>query len=157
MRSLVLYYTRTGKTRFVAELIANELKSDIEQIVERKDRSGWFGFALSIVDALRRSGSRIDALKNKPLEYDLIVIGQPVWASLPVPAVRELSRHYRLADKQIALFCTLDGTTPGDCLVQTAKLFPGAKVSVTKAFIKPMADEDKAKKDARKFCERLLA
>jgi flavodoxin len=36
MKSLVVYYSRTGKTKFVAETIAAELGSEIEEIVDLK-------------------------------------------------------------------------------------------------------------------------
>jgi flavodoxin len=44
MKTLVVYYSRTGKTRFVAERVASELKADIEEVVDLKNRSGRFGF-----------------------------------------------------------------------------------------------------------------
>ena len=36
MKSLVVYYTRTGKTKFVAETIATQLAADVEEIVDQK-------------------------------------------------------------------------------------------------------------------------
>jgi len=44
MKTLVVYYSRTGKTKFVAEKIAVELKADVEEVVDLKSRSGRFGF-----------------------------------------------------------------------------------------------------------------
>jgi flavodoxin len=38
MKSLLIYYSRTGKTKFVAETIAAELGSDIEEVVDLKNR-----------------------------------------------------------------------------------------------------------------------
>ena len=33
MKVLVIYYSRTGNTKFVAEKIAQELEADIEEII----------------------------------------------------------------------------------------------------------------------------
>jgi flavodoxin len=38
MKTLVVYHTRTGNTRFVAETIAAELGADIEEMTDLKNR-----------------------------------------------------------------------------------------------------------------------
>jgi flavodoxin len=40
MKSLVVYYTRTGKTKSAAEAIATQLGADIEEIVDLKKTAG---------------------------------------------------------------------------------------------------------------------
>ena len=37
VKSLVVYYTRDGNTKFVAETVAAELGSDIEEVVDMKN------------------------------------------------------------------------------------------------------------------------
>ena len=44
MKVLVVYYSRTGNTKFVAEAIAQSLEADIEEIKDKKNRMGVFGF-----------------------------------------------------------------------------------------------------------------
>ena len=44
MKVLVVYYSRTGNTKFVAEAIAQSLEADIEEIKDGKNRMGVFGF-----------------------------------------------------------------------------------------------------------------
>jgi flavodoxin len=36
VRVLVVYYSRTGNTRFVAENMAGKLKADIEEVIDKK-------------------------------------------------------------------------------------------------------------------------
>jgi flavodoxin len=40
MRPLVVYYSRTGNARFVAEKIASELSADTEEVIDSKNRRG---------------------------------------------------------------------------------------------------------------------
>ncbi len=51
MKSLVVYYTRTGNTKFVAETIAAELVSDMEEVVDLKKREGTLGYMSASKDA----------------------------------------------------------------------------------------------------------
>ena len=41
MRSLVVYYSRTGNAKSVAEKVAWELKAETEELVDLKNRRGW--------------------------------------------------------------------------------------------------------------------
>ncbi len=108
-RILVVYYSRTGTTRKVAEALAAALGGDSEEIVEPGSRSGMLGYLRSVLEARRRVPSRIGAVVKDPKLYDLLVIGTPVWAwSLASPV-----RAYLLANKArlpaVAFFCTLGG------------------------------------------------
>lgn len=38
MKTLIIYYTRTGNSKFAAETIAAELGADTEEIIDLKNR-----------------------------------------------------------------------------------------------------------------------
>jgi len=46
MKTLVAYYSRTGNTKKVAVEIAKNLKADIDEIIDKKDRSGMIGWII---------------------------------------------------------------------------------------------------------------
>jgi flavodoxin len=105
---LVAYYSRTGKTRLVAEELAMLLEADLEEIQEKKDRSGMMGYL---------SGGR-DATLNRPAELSsrhtadprrIVVLGMPVWAWGPPPAMRAYVAAYPPAGAKVCAFCTYDG------------------------------------------------
>ncbi|MDH6256297.1 hypothetical protein [Bradyrhizobium sp. BR13661] len=108
-RILVVYYSRTGTTRKVAQSLAAALRCDSEEVVETGSRSGVFGYLRLVIEARRQVPSRIAAAARDPSLYDLVVIGTPVWAwSLSSPV-----RSYLLTNKprlpSVAFFCTLGG------------------------------------------------
>ena len=52
MKVLVAFYSRTGSTKLVAEAIAQALNADVEEIKDKKDRNGIFGFLKSGYEAV---------------------------------------------------------------------------------------------------------
>jgi flavodoxin len=88
MRSLVVFYSRTGNSKFVAEKVASELNADTEEIVDLKKRRGWLGFIRAEYDATRGKETNIEKKQKSPKDYDLIVVGTPVWNSRLTPAIR---------------------------------------------------------------------
>ena len=83
MKSLVVYYSRTGNTKFVAEEIAAEIGADIEEIVDLKSRAGTMGWLSAGRDATINRQTKIAETKRNPADYDLVVVGSPVWAWSP--------------------------------------------------------------------------
>ena len=59
MKSLVVYYTRTGVTKFVAQTIAAELGSDIEEVVDLKNRAGKLGWMSAGRDSMQGKETQI--------------------------------------------------------------------------------------------------
>jgi flavodoxin len=105
-RILLVYYSRTGTTRQVGVEIARGLSCDIEAIVDRKKRNGLLGLLTAGKDALFRTLTRIQPLGNDPADYDLVIIGTPVWAGSMCPAVRTLLKQHRGQFQKVALFVT---------------------------------------------------
>jgi flavodoxin len=107
MKTLVVFYSQSGNTRRVAQIIAQQLTADLEELVDRRARRGIFGFLRSGRDAFRGRTTEIEPLRRQPSEYDLIVVGTPVWAARPAPAVRTFLQSHDLGGKKVALFCTM--------------------------------------------------
>jgi len=109
MKTLVVYYSRTGKTKFVAEKVATELKADIEEVVDLKNRSGRIGFLKAGYDATRDNETKIRETEKSPSDFDLIIIGTPIWNSRPASAIRTYLKKKDLSEKKVAIFCTNEG------------------------------------------------
>ncbi len=79
MKSLVVYYSRTGKTKTAGEAIAKELGADREEIIDMKKRTGLkpIRWLIAGMDARRKKLTNIRTQK-KPESYDMIIIGTPI-------------------------------------------------------------------------------
>jgi flavodoxin len=109
---LVVYYSRTGNTKKVAEDIARQLNADIERLVDKKDRSGAGGYVVAGKDATTGALAEIEPIQHDPAAYDLVVMGTPVWAWTMTPAVRTYIADHKAAFKEIAFFTSAAGSKP---------------------------------------------
>lgn len=106
MKKLVIYYSRTGNTKKVAEFIAKRAGADIEELIDLKNRTGEFWKKEAGRDAVDKSLTKLREVQKNPQDYDAIFIGTPVWASNITPAVRTYLKQYKVCRKNIILFCT---------------------------------------------------
>lgn len=122
MKTLVLYYSRTGTTKILAELIAKELNCDLEEIIDRKNRQGAVNWLIAGKDAFKNRLTEINDIKKDLKMHDLIIIGTPVWAGTITPAIRSFLEKYKHEIKNIAFFSTMGGENPGKTFSELEKV-----------------------------------
>ena len=101
---LVVFYSRTGNTKKVGELIARELNCTTEEIIDNKNRAGLIGLAGGVVNP--RGSTKIIKMKKKPIDYDIVIIGTPIWWYSLAPAVKTYLEEYK--PKKVAFFFTCE-------------------------------------------------
>jgi flavodoxin len=106
MTTLVVNYSLTGHTATVANSIADRLGAEAEPIVEQSARGGLLGIAAGAVSAFLGRTSAIAAPLRDPSKLDLVILGTPVWAGAPAPAVNAYIDGHRDALDRVAFFCT---------------------------------------------------
>ena len=106
MKILVTYYSRTKTTEKVAKEIQKNLNCDIEEIIDTKNRSGVIGYIKSCHDAIRGIFAEINPSQKDSSEYDLIIVGTPVWASTMAPAILRYLKENKEKIKDVSFFCT---------------------------------------------------
>ena len=112
-KTLIVYYSLTGNTKFIAESIKEEIKADILAIKPKKElnpesssRFFWGGYQSSM-----KLKPKLEPFDIKTLDYDLIIIGTPVWAWNFSPPIRSFIKNTNLEGKKVALFsCSAGGT-----------------------------------------------
>jgi menaquinone-dependent protoporphyrinogen IX oxidase len=110
MKTLVVYHSRSGYTRRLAESLARRLDADLEEIVTEVPRDGPQGYVRCAMESMLHLRAGIRATQHDPGAYERVVIGGPVWfwgLSSPVRSWLMKQRH-RLP--QVAFFCTMGGS-----------------------------------------------
>ncbi len=111
MKILIVYYSKTGKTKEIAHTMANELADGNEvklRKIRMKDERGLLAtYLLDTKKALRREKPEIEVLDFDHKEYDLIILGTPVWSANTAPAINTYLEKSDFRNKKVALFVTL--------------------------------------------------
>jgi len=110
MKILVVYFSRTGRTRQIAEAIAGALGADIECIAEAGDRSGIWGYLRSAREAMKQRVIGIATPARNPADYDLIILGTPVWGHNMCSPLRSYITAHKDRLAALAVFCTQGGS-----------------------------------------------
>ena len=152
---MVEYYSRTGNARFVAEKIASELKADIEEISDLKNRRGWLGFLRAGYDATLGKETEIEKTKRFPKDYDLIVIGTPVWNSKPTPAIRTYLKKNDLSGKKVAVFSTNEGRGNEKTLAILKSLMPQGSIVGELGISKALKNQEETESKISAWCSNL--
>ena len=105
-KTLIVYYSLTGNTQFIAEALRESIEADIlelKPIKELKADSGtrfmWGGYQ----STMKKKPKLMDFDIN-PLEYNLIILGTPVWAWNISPPMRSFMSKFDLTGKKVALW-----------------------------------------------------
>ena len=151
MQVLVVYYSRGGNTRKVAEDLSKELKCDIEEIQDTVNRSGPIGWLNSGRQASTKALTKLQPIKNDPSKYDLVIIGTPVWAAHVSTPVRTYISDNKDKLKKVAFLVT-EGSSGDVATINDMEELSGKKAAgtlvVKVAEIKKGDYSDKVKKFA---------
>ena len=123
MKPLVVYYSLTGKTRLVAQVIAEALNATIVEIQERRPIPIPFVYLGGGFRALTDRGSKINSVDIDLKQYERIFIGSPTWGSRPAPAINSFIYQTNFEGRSVIPFFTMAGNNSEKALVNiTAKI-----------------------------------
>jgi flavodoxin len=157
MKTLILYYTRTNVTKYVAELLKTAIGSDveIEQVIDKNPRKGALGYMTAGKDAMTKKPADIESLKSNLDDYERIFIGQPVWGWTMTPAIRGLLKNHSIRNKKVGLFCTMDGSGDTGCFKETKKYLLSCDFIGELTLIKALKDKEKTQTQINEFVSSL--
>ena len=118
MKTAVVFYSMHGNVRYVSEKVAKELGADLIELVPVKaypDKGAmqfiWGGSAVTF-----KKKPELEPYTFNASDYDLVIIGTPVWASNFTPPLRTFFENNDLTGKKIAVIATSAGGDSSKCL-----------------------------------------
>ena len=126
MKTAIIFYSYEGSSLVTADLIKEAINADSFRIrtVDKKKRKGFFKYlwgGRQVVFNIK------PALKPLPVDinaYDLIILGTPLWAGSPAPALVSFLHNTKITGKKIALFCSYAGSS-GEVFAKLKALLGG--------------------------------
>lgn len=150
MKILVAYYSLYGHTGKVGERIAKLLNADVEAIKDTKNLSHLISWGVGAFDEELKKPTQIEKTKNQVREYDLVVIGTPIWDGITPPIKAYLMQNNF---KKVAFFIT-SGAAAEDAAYLMSKLSKKKPVAVLE--IQDRQVDNKEDKDLiNEFCRKI--
>ena len=156
MKTLIVYFTRTGNTKKIVDTLQTELTADVEKINEKGSRNGPLGWLKSGRKGASKAEVEISPLEADPSSYELVVMASPVWAGNASAPMRAFIKKYRDSLPETAVFLTHDSPDVAQAFADIDELLnkePLARGDVNSQAIK--ADEHH--EAIQEFLEKLRA
>jgi flavodoxin len=117
MKTLIVYYSLDGNCHYVSQTIATKIKADLLRLKLKKeiDNASPMKFFWGGKQVFMKEKPELENFSLDLNNYDLIIIGTPVWAWNYAPAISSFLHKIELKNKKIALFCC-HGGQPGKTL-----------------------------------------
>ncbi len=104
MKTLVLFYTFSGKTGVVSKALGEYLKAEVVEVRDRKGRKGFSGM-LSLMKAAGADAPVETDPETVDLSgYDRIFLGSPNWGSRPPAPVNSFIAKNNFSGRELTLF-----------------------------------------------------
>lgn len=149
MNACVVYYSYTGVTRGVARQIRNACGCDLIEVKTQKEYSTFTAYTTGVLRSRKGACDPIFPEEIDVSPYDLIIIGTPVWAWKPAPAINAAVKALSGCEgKKAAVFVTCCGQ-PGEALslLKTALAARGVEVVAAIILTQEEAETRNAKHD----------
>ena len=139
-KRLVAYFSASGTTKKVAEMIVNCVKAELFEIIPEIP---YTNADLNWMNQKSRSSIEMNDKKFRPkiLEadidmkiYDEIVLGFPIWWYVAPTIVNTFLEKYDFSDKRIILFATSGGSGFGNTVRELKPSAPDSMMEEGKIF-----------------------
>ena len=125
MPTLIIYYSRTETTRWLATVLAKALGADVAEVRCKRYQGGILRYLLAGYDSVKGNLPRIEAPPIEQHKYALVVICTPIWTSHPSLPIRAFLASKPQLPRRIALALTYGGhSPPGRAIEELAEQLP---------------------------------
>ena len=135
MKKAVVFYSLSGNTQAAAKEIAEGIGADLIELklVKPFPTEKSKQLALGGMQAMFGKKPAIQELSKNIKEYDVLILGTPIWAGTIAAPVHSFLNKYQVLDKIVAVFTFCGGGDNKRCIAKLSKRLPRLKVEVALA------------------------
>lgn len=135
MKKAVVFYSLSGNTQAAAKEIAEGIGADLIELklVKPFPTEKSKQLALGGMQAMFGMKPAIQELSKNIKEYDVLILGTPIWAGTIAAPVHSFLNKYQVLDKIVAVFTFSGGGDNKRCIAKLSKRLPRLKVEVALA------------------------
>lgn len=156
MKKLLVYYSFEGNTKLLSKIIAENLDADIVELKPKNEvkRKGFMKYLWGGKGVFMKEKPELEPISINIEEYDVLIIGTPVWAGTFVPSLRTFFDEHDIKNKKIFLFYTHDGG-PGKTLQNMKSELEMNEIVDVKEFVKVSKNIEFNKNIAEKWAKEI--
>lgn len=130
-KALVAYYSQSGNTQRIAEMIQHEVSGDLYEIVPEKAYKSLYLGGGTRIKKERENGilPKLSTPMQEIKPYEVIFLGTPNWGNSLSHPVIAFMNYYDFAGKIIVPFCTHGGGGAGHIEADIKTLCPQVQVT----------------------------
>ena len=116
LRACIIFYSYSGTTRAVAEGIRSASGCDVIEVTTTTPYSNFTAYTKGVLRSRKMACDEIVPTAIDVSGYDLIILGTPVWAWKPAPAMNAAIRALTGCEGKMAVVFTTCSNQPGEAL-----------------------------------------
>ena len=160
MKTAIVYYSMHGNIRYVAQKVADATGADLIELVPVKaypdkgmSQFIWGGSAVTF-----KRKPDLEPYNFKADEYDMVIIGTPVWAGKFTPPLRTFFEDNDLSGKKIAVIATSAGGNSDKCIESVRVAAKADSLAATLSLVDPKdSPSEENEKKIAEFIQKLKA
>ena len=146
-KKLVAYFSASGTTRKIAEIIAQVAEADLYEIMPKQP------YSKADLNWMHKKSTRSEEMSDKTIspeisnpdaqveKYDEIILGFPIWWYIAPTIINTFLEKYDFSGKKIVLFATSGGSGFGNTVSELKPSAPDAEIVEGKVLNKATKQE----------------
>ncbi len=156
MKTAIVFYSLEGSTKFVAETLASELSVDLIELhpIREIPKTGFMKYFWGGKQVMMKESVKLEPYSFDAKNYDLIIVGTPVWAFTYSPPIRTFFDTHSLENRKVAFFCCHEGG-PKNTIQDMMNICEQSEIIGGKDFLKVFARKEEVVKEVKEWTKEL--
>lgn len=154
----IVYFSLEGNTEYVADKISEYIDVDVLRLepVKNYPQGNVSKYVWGGKSATFGEKPKLVPYQFSANQYDVIIIGTPVWASTFTPPIKTFLKENNISEKKIALYVCYAGGQTKKCFNKLKKELPDCDIITTLALLDPKTKQN-AINDVKikEFCAKI--